>query len=186
MTEAELFYQNPSFIIKAKLDFIESQETNQDIAYAQSVQKAQREEFEVVNYSTKKELKQAITDINKKIDDLVVLNRRSVFDYQDKIDLYLQKKKKLLYLQNPPRQYTSGVSNKEQAKAVPVEHFLKFNRAGFANCIFHKEKTGSMHKIPGTNLVWCFSCQRKGDTIDVVMALNGCDFPSAIKLILNK
>lgn len=188
MTNLEQFYQNLPFIIKAKLDYIESQEKHrEDIEYAQRVRDAQIQWY-FVNYNTKTQLKQAITQTNKEINHWMEKKRKSnCYFWELNLEECLEKKKRLKKrLDFISRPVQKGSNDKETAKSVPIEHFLKFNNAGFAKCVWHTEKTGSLHKIPNTNLVYCFSCQKKGDTIDIVMAVNGCDFPSAIKLILNK
>ena len=81
-------------------------------------------------------------------------------------------------------------TNVIKAKSVPLTNFIKFNYDGFANCIWHNEKTGSMkYNKPGTkygNTVKCYGCGMMGDPIDVVMQINNIDFNEAIKLILNK
>ena len=77
-----------------------------------------------------------------------------------------------------------------KAKEVPITQFIKFSYDGFAKCIFHNEKTGSMkYNQPGTkygNTVKCFGCGAMGDTIDVVMKLHNVEFGEAVKIILNK
>lgn len=78
----------------------------------------------------------------------------------------------------------------EAAKKVPMATFVKFSFDGYAKCIFHNEKSGSMKyndftsKFPNT--VKCYGCGAMGDTVDVVMKINNCDMKQAIKIILNK
>ena len=69
-----------------------------------------------------------------------------------------------------------------RAKAYPIENYIEF-KGGFAKCVFHEERTSSMKLYPD-NHVHCFGCQKNGDTIDVVQALNHCTFNEAIKIIL--
>ena len=77
--------------------------------------------------------------------------------------------------------------NIEKAKEVPIPHFIKFNGAGFAPCLWHSEKTGSMKYYAKGNRVWCYgACGRGGDVIDVVMQLRGVKFLDAVNFILNK
>lgn len=76
-----------------------------------------------------------------------------------------------------------------RAKEVPITQFIKFSYDGFARCIWHDEKTGSMkYNKPGTkygNTVKCFGCGAMGDPIDVVMKLRNVEFGEAVKIILN-
>lgn len=76
-----------------------------------------------------------------------------------------------------------------RAKEVPIPQFIKFSYDGFAKCIWHSEKSGSMkYNKPGTkypNTVKCFGCGAMGDTIDVVMQLQNVEFGEAVKIILD-
>lgn len=73
----------------------------------------------------------------------------------------------------------------ERAKQVPIPHFIQFDNAGTAKCIWHNEKTGSMHYYEKQNRVKCFGCNMLGDVIDVVQQMNNCNLPDALKIILN-
>lgn len=75
--------------------------------------------------------------------------------------------------------------NKESVKDIPITHFLTFNRANKCKCIWHNDSHPSLHYYQKSNSVYCFSCGKGGDVIDVVQQLNGCDFNQALK-ILNK
>jgi len=72
-----------------------------------------------------------------------------------------------------------------RAKDLPIINLLKVNRAGFALCEFHSEKTPSC-KVYKDNRFHCFSCNANGDAIDLVMKQNGLTFIEAVKKILNK
>jgi hypothetical protein len=69
------------------------------------------------------------------------------------------------------------------AKQIPISNFLEVNSAGFARCVWHNEKTGSLKYYPKDNRVHCFGCGRSGDVIDVVRQINNCSLTEAIKLI---
>jgi len=69
-------------------------------------------------------------------------------------------------------------------KDRPISDFLDFNRAGFACCIWHNEKTPSMKYYPKEGRVWCFGCQKGGDVIDVVMEINKLSFKEALSFIV--
>jgi hypothetical protein len=71
--------------------------------------------------------------------------------------------------------------NIEKAKAFPITDLMDFNRANMACCIFHTERTPSMHYYPKTNSVYCFSCNTYGDSIKVFQQLNNCTFLEAVK-----
>ena len=74
-----------------------------------------------------------------------------------------------------------------KAKEAPITQFIKFSYDGFARCIWHEEKTGSMkYNKPGTkygNTVKCFGCGAMGDPIDVIMQLRKVEFGEAVKII---
>lgn len=69
----------------------------------------------------------------------------------------------------------------ERAKMVPISRFLEVNRAGFAKCMKHNERTPSMKVYEEQNRFHCFSCGWDGSVIDLVMQLEGCDFTGAVK-----
>jgi len=70
--------------------------------------------------------------------------------------------------------------NMNKAKMYPITSLIKVNKAGFARCVWHDEKTPSMKYYPKTNHVYCFGCHRRGDAIDVVQAIRGCSFGEAV------
>lgn len=67
----------------------------------------------------------------------------------------------------------------ERANQYPIENLVKFVR-GKAPCIWHKEKTPSMHLYPD-NHVYCFGCSKGGDAIAVYMTLKEAGFEEAVK-----
>ena len=73
-----------------------------------------------------------------------------------------------------------------RAKAVPITNYIKFSPQGFALCLWHIEKSPSMKYRPERNRTYCHGCSAHKDTLDVVMAINGCGFNEALKIILNK
>ncbi len=70
---------------------------------------------------------------------------------------------------------------KKEAKQYPIYQLVEFNRAGFARCIWHNEKTASMKYYKNKNTVYCFGCNKKADVISVYMQLNQCSFMEAVK-----
>jgi hypothetical protein len=77
-----------------------------------------------------------------------------------------------------------SASQVSQAKAVPVTDYLKVRRDGKTNCIWHNEKTPSMHYYKKDNAVHCFGCGRGGDVVDVVQQLMGLDFKDAVRHLI--
>lgn len=71
------------------------------------------------------------------------------------------------------------------AKRVPISSLVEFNQAGFAQCLWHSEKTGSMKYYPEGNKVHCFGCGKGGDVIDVVKAKRNCSFTDAVLYLSN-
>lgn len=71
------------------------------------------------------------------------------------------------------------------AKEVPLDKLLQFNRAGFAVCPFHAEKTPSLHWIKKSNRAFCFGCSWKGDAIDLAMGLRDVKMSAAIDYLLS-
>jgi len=72
------------------------------------------------------------------------------------------------------------------AKQIPLSNFMEFNRAGFALCPLHNEKTPSFKYYPNENRFHCFSCNENGDIIDYVQKIYKLDFITAVKKLLNK
>lgn len=58
---------------------------------------------------------------------------------------------------------------------------LRVNRAGFCDCIFHKEKTASMKLYEDSWYSFC--CGMHGDVIDLMKHLHGVSFKEACRLL---
>lgn len=69
--------------------------------------------------------------------------------------------------------------NIDKAKAVPISQLIEFKR-NVAKCIWHDDHKPSMHYYQRSNKVFCFSCQKGGDAIDVAMKLWQCSLKEAI------
>lgn len=80
----------------------------------------------------------------------------------------------------------TGGDDLQKAKSVPVTNYLQFDYSNKTKCIWHQEKTPSLHYDKKTNRVYCFGCGKGGDVIDVVSQLNNVTIKEAIKLLLNK
>lgn len=73
-----------------------------------------------------------------------------------------------------------------RAKEYPIHELIEFNMQGSAKCLWHNEKTASMHYYPKTNSVYCFGCGKTGDAIDVWRKVNGGGFVEAVKELSKK
>lgn len=82
--------------------------------------------------------------------------------------------------------FKNNEANLARAKAVPVSQYIKFGTDGMAPCIWHSERTPSMHYYPKQNRVKCFSCGKLGDVLDVVQQMNSLTLPQAINFIIGK
>lgn len=71
-----------------------------------------------------------------------------------------------------------------QAKQYPITDLLKFDKSGNTKCIFHNEKSASLHYYKNTNTVYCFGCGKSGDAITVYRAINNCSFKEAIEKLI--
>lgn len=65
-----------------------------------------------------------------------------------------------------------------RAREYPLENLLQINRAGFARCIWHTDTHPSM--FCKKNFVHCFSCNKSGSTIDIIMHRDGLSFREAV------
>jgi hypothetical protein len=89
----------------------------------------------------------------------------------------------LLMASNKQEVLSSGGVSAEQvacAKAVPIETLIQIRKDGFANCIWHNEKSPSMKYYKRDNSVHCFGCGKGGDSIEVAMVVWGVDFKTAV------
>ena len=107
-------------------------------------------------------------------------------EYMELINMY---ERVLLILTQPKDAPTNdkGVTDRqiEQARAVPITSLIEFIR-GFSPCLWHGEKTGSLHIIPNTNecRAYCHgACGRAYDAIDAYMFVHNCTFISAVKAL---
>ena len=74
----------------------------------------------------------------------------------------------------------------EAAKGIPIDTLLEFNRAGFARCIAHDEKTASMKYYRNVNRVNCFGCNFNEDAIGVIMKMRNAPFTEAVRFLVGK
>jgi hypothetical protein len=74
----------------------------------------------------------------------------------------------------------------KRAKGYPIPNLMEFNRAGFAPCPFHNEKTASLKYYPKTNSVHCFGCQKSEDAIGVAQHLMKLSFKETITWLVSR
>ena len=67
----------------------------------------------------------------------------------------------------------------EQARQYPISELLEIKR-GTTLCLWHDDHRPSM-KIYRDNHVYCFVCNRRADSIDIYMSLNGVGFREAVR-----
>ena len=141
----------------------------------------------IKHYNTKKEIRQEIKNINDQL-ELWLSHKQSASNEITKEfaeahleDLFKEKESLQARLRYTGVKFTND--RLQEAKQRPIEDFLDFNSAGFTKCLWHSERTPSLHKITGKNRVYCFAGCGTKDVIDVVMELNNCTLPEAIKII---
>lgn len=86
--------------------------------------------------------------------------------------------KKLYWLKSPAKK---GETDIPRAKAYPITDLLAFNRGRKAICPWHNDTTPSLTYYPKNNTVFCFVCQKSGDSIDLVQELFKLSFNDAVK-----
>lgn len=75
----------------------------------------------------------------------------------------------------------------ERAKSVDCTTLLPFNTKGrypVTKCLWHDDSDPSLTYYKKSNNCYCFVCAKYADAIDIVMARDGIDFKSALKLLL--
>jgi hypothetical protein len=147
-----------------------------------------------------KEYKQELKELSKKAQEIKKWTISKCSDYT-KLDLLIETNQALglgerpekvqghlnrlerLQLLFADKQVSNNYINKESVKDIPISEYLEFNKANKCKCIWHNDASPSLHYYPKNNTVYCFSCSKSGDIIDVIMQLNGCDFRQALKIL---
>lgn len=69
----------------------------------------------------------------------------------------------------------------ERAKEYPIPAMVKLGANHKALCLWHNEKTPSLHYYEKSNTCYCFGgCGRSFDAIDVYRAIHNCSFTHAV------
>ena len=116
------------------------------------------------------------------LDDLIT---RLQEGYEKDIKKYQWQLNYLDNLKHPEKKPKgSGVTELEvgRAKQYPIPNLIEVRR-GTATCLWHDDRHPSMKLYDKQNRVHCFACGHSGDSIDVYMALNGCDFRTAVRAL---
>ena len=127
----------------------------------------------------------------------LIRNAVSVFDIQDDRasrlaqwqstrfhDAWIADQQKSDVVEHRAHKPQSDRTEVENARAYPMENLLSFNKAKKALCVWHNDTDPSLHYYPKTNTVYCFSCGKYGDSIDVYRAQTGCTFTEALKKLV--
>lgn len=69
--------------------------------------------------------------------------------------------------------------NIENARGVCISQILKVGNGNKISCIYHNEKTASMHIYK--NKFYCFGCNKRGDVIDIAMQMYQIPFKEAVE-----
>lgn len=142
-----------------------------------------QQRFNIPSGLNKTELKELQKETQKKIDEQ--LERCRILGPGNNLlaDLeredYVIKKKKILTILNLHKEF--GTETLKKAKAYPIEHLIEFDRAGFAKCLWHDEKRGSLKWYPERNKAHCFGGCGDFDSLDIYMKINGVKLSIAIK-----
>lgn len=97
-------------------------------------------------------------------------------------DAYIEIHTTPVYVRTEHRGNNDDVS---RAKEYPIGNLIKVGREGKTLCIWHAEKTPSLHWYKKTNSVYCFGgCGKSGDVIDVYRQLHNCTFAEAVQELL--
>lgn len=67
------------------------------------------------------------------------------------------------------------------AKSYPIPRIIPIPKTKKILCIFHEERTPSMHYFSDTNSLYCFGCGKHADAIDVYRHVYNVGFSEAVK-----
>lgn len=95
---------------------------------------------------------------------------------------WMEKKKNINAVLKNHKEFGSS-ENLEKAKSYPIEQLIDFNKGGFAKCLWHNEKSGSLKWYPKRNKAHCFAGCGDFDSIDAYQKINNVDLTAAIKAL---
>jgi hypothetical protein len=184
--EKRLEYNSPNVSILEVASWFDGKEEQKDL---KELQEAWQEEID--------EIRQEIPEIEKlyaKRRGMTTTERKNRMEamkmlyvdfFVDQIQEKLDRVNRVLGFAQSAEKSDQARNNQARilrAKSSPIDSFVKFDRSGFAKCIFpdHNEKTGSMKYYKKENRVHCFGCNKSGDSIDAYMAVRGCSFGDAV------
>jgi len=127
-------------------------------------------------------IKQNINE-RKRLNDELGLKEKTIQSYQKQFNSY---QTYLRYLNNPETD-TKAITDDEIeiARNYPIHEFLpdEYTGKGNINCLLpgHEDKNASMQTT--NNFLWCHTCNKKMDSLDLAMMFHGIDFKSAVKLL---
>jgi len=119
-------------------------------------------------------------DLKRVANEIVELQRSDYSPHLEIIREFLKSKYELRTKQKSRKVVVASNAELEEIKKIPLINFIKFDRHGFAECKWHKEKTPSLHYIEKDNKAYCFGCGKPYDVIDAVMQIENVDFRTAL------
>lgn len=179
-------YTSPHVSILEVASWFEGKEERKDLKQLQEalkneIQEIRNEEIEIDKFYEKR---RGLTTSERKY-RAWAMKMLYVDFFIDQLQPTLDRVNKTLMFCNPvqAKNQRDAQVNIQRAKQVPIDGFIKFDRAGFAKCVFpgHNEKTGSMKYYKKDNRVHCFGCGMSGDAIDVYQVLRNCTFNDAVR-----
>lgn len=81
-------------------------------------------------------------------------------------------------------EYSELIKEMLDFRAVAGRYGLEFNRAGFARCPFHNEKTASF-KIKDRRMAHCFGCGWSGGVISFTMQMFSLSYRQAVQKLVS-
>lgn len=135
----------------------------------------------------KKQIKEKIKEFASASDKILEISRtikdgKNINYILQFIEAKYQQHKTLLNRKEIKYETNDKVKN---AKNIPINTLIKFNKQGYAKCLWHTEDSPSLYYYANTNHVKCFGCDKYADSIDVIMKLNGLLFLEAIDYLNN-
>lgn len=184
----------PPLEIKEIFDFVRCEiPENPVLGQYEGIKKIEddRNEWEKTDYVTKKRINEEIKKTNAEIEVWMERKRKKTSAFAE---LYIEdclEKKRKLKLRLGYVGKIKATDDKDRAKLVPIDSFMKVTGGFVETCPFHKtlgekSKTPSLKYYPADNHVYCFVCTKRADAIDCLMAKEQIDFTSAVKRLLNK